>query len=303
MKSIYLIPAFIALFSLALCQQSCRNQEPAAQEAPVIVNAGEKPAAETTDIKETGELTQPKAAETEPPEEMATELDDTSLYEPGEVKAPRKKSGRRSLYDTKQKTILRRQMVAAEERAYGKCPDNETVKELYKTAKEHLRDKDNDNDMETLQTLIGSCPGFAPAWFFKARILKNQDKFDEALAAYDKAIELDSLFIHPRFNKGRLLMFLYRYKEAAEAMLPILDISDELLDVHYSLAMVYAEERETFYESLLHYYKCRELDSGNALMPVISKEIAELELALNIESTVGKEDLKKKKVPRRRGND
>lgn len=279
MKPVCRILVLIAALSLILGQTSCRNPEVPSNEAQMTSKTG------------MGTEISPQTEEAEEPEEIATEPEEIKP-EKNEDNVPAKRRGRRSLYETQQITMLKKQMTAAEERAYKKCQDNDEIKAIYEKAKDLLRDEDEEKAQENIEKIIETCPEFAPAWFFKARILKNSEKYDEALAAYDRAIESDPKFIHPRFNKGRLLMFLYKNKEAIETMLPILDVSDELLDVHYSLAKAYAEDRETFYESLLHYYRCRELDPGNALMPVINKEISELELALKMESTVKEEDLK-----------
>ena len=58
----------------------------------------------------------------------------------------------------------------------------------------------------------------AEAWFGKGNDLRVQDKYDEALMAYDRAIELEPLYAEAWNFKGVTFIGLGRYDEALQAL-------------------------------------------------------------------------------------
>jgi len=60
-------------------------------------------------------------------------------------------------------------------------------------------------------------PKYAPAWINKGIVLSNQDKYDEAIKAYDEAIRLDPEDATAWNNKGSALGNLDKYDEAIKA--------------------------------------------------------------------------------------
>ncbi|WP_348303339.1 tetratricopeptide repeat protein, partial [Methanothrix sp.] len=48
-------------------------------------------------------------------------------------------------------------------------------------------------------------PTYADSWFNKGNALYRQGKYDEAIAAYDKAIEIDPQDAYAWYNKGNAL--------------------------------------------------------------------------------------------------
>ncbi|MGB7571049.1 MAG: tetratricopeptide repeat protein, partial [Methanothrix sp.] len=59
-------------------------------------------------------------------------------------------------------------------------------------------------------------PKYAYAWNNKGAVLSDQGKKEEALKAYEKAIELDPKFAYPWNNKGLALKALGRKSQADE---------------------------------------------------------------------------------------
>jgi tetratricopeptide (TPR) repeat protein len=57
----------------------------------------------------------------------------------------------------------------------------------------------------------------ASDWVDKSLVLYNQGRYNEAIQACDKAIELDPKYAMPWNNKGGALFFLGRYDDAIQA--------------------------------------------------------------------------------------
>ena len=51
-------------------------------------------------------------------------------------------------------------------------------------------------------------------WFSEGISLSNQMKYEEAIIAFDKAIEIDPNLIDAWFNKGNILCKLGKYEDA-----------------------------------------------------------------------------------------
>ena len=58
----------------------------------------------------------------------------------------------------------------------------------------------------------------AEEWFDKGVNLSNQSKYDEAMKAFDKAIELNPQYAEAWVGKGFLLYGLRKYDEALKHM-------------------------------------------------------------------------------------
>ena len=60
-------------------------------------------------------------------------------------------------------------------------------------------------------------PQYAVAWIYKGNALYNQHKYDEAIQAYDKAIEIDPDTCTAWNNKGIAFDDVGKYDEATQA--------------------------------------------------------------------------------------
>jgi superkiller protein 3 len=60
-----------------------------------------------------------------------------------------------------------------------------------------LKKKKPEKAMPHLEKALEMYPQYAVAWFAKGQALEGMKKLDEAVAAYDKAIEADSKFLSP----------------------------------------------------------------------------------------------------------
>jgi predicted O-linked N-acetylglucosamine transferase (SPINDLY family) len=69
-----------------------------------------------------------------------------------------------------------------------------------------------------------SNPDFAPLWLIRAASHKELHQIEDALACYDKAIELNPKYIEALINSGAILRDLHRHKESLERFRRVLDI-------------------------------------------------------------------------------
>jgi Flp pilus assembly protein TadD len=80
-----------------------------------------------------------------------------------------------------------------------------------------LYQKKYDEAIQAFDSAIEIRPQFAFAWYYKGVALADQGKYDEAIKAYDKAIQRDSNFAWPWHGKGNALNGQGKYDEAIKA--------------------------------------------------------------------------------------
>ncbi|MGB4774385.1 MAG: tetratricopeptide repeat protein [Daejeonella sp.] len=89
-------------------------------------------------------------------------------------------------------------------------------------------------------------PKFADAYFNKATVFEKQEKYNEALEAYKKAIDLEPFYSNTYYNIGVLLLdHLNKYEEALEFFTKAIELEDpksEFINlIRYQRALTYAE--------------------------------------------------------------
>ncbi|OGV68524.1 MAG: hypothetical protein A2283_19910 [Lentisphaerae bacterium RIFOXYA12_FULL_48_11] len=78
--------------------------------------------------------------------------------------------------------------------------------------------------LEAFDGAIDDDPTLASSWYNKGFVLCSRERYEEALAAFDKAIEINPRFPHPWNGRGYVLCTLKRYREALEAFERALEI-------------------------------------------------------------------------------
>ena len=68
-------------------------------------------------------------------------------------------------------------------------------------------------------------PKNAGAWFNKGNALQGLDKYNEAMQAYDKAIEIDPNYVDAWFNKGTLLGKLGKNEDAKKCFDKVIQLT------------------------------------------------------------------------------
>ena len=72
---------------------------------------------------------------------------------------------------------------------------------------------------------IDDDPTLASSWYNKGFVLCSEERYEEALSAFEKAIDINPRFPHPWNGKGYVLCTLKRYKEALQAFATALEIN------------------------------------------------------------------------------
>lgn len=94
-----------------------------------------------------------------------------------------------------------------------------------------------DDAIKAFDKAIELNPQLADAWNNKGVSLKAQNKYDEAIVASDKAIELNPRLAKAWFNKGLALGYQGKYDEAIQAYNRSIEIDPEDADVCYNKGM------------------------------------------------------------------
>lgn len=71
---------------------------------------------------------------------------------------------------------------------------------------------------EVHEAILSLRPNSAKAWYDKAMVLFSQDRYENAIEAFDRTLELDSSFVMALNHKGLSLVNLQRYSEAIEVL-------------------------------------------------------------------------------------
>jgi tetratricopeptide (TPR) repeat protein len=100
----------------------------------------------------------------------------------------------------------------------------------------------------------------ASDWVDQSLALYNQGKYDEAIQACEKAIELDPKYAMPWNNKGAALMEKGRYDDAVKAYDKAIEIDPEYKWAWANKGLALADLRK-YNESIEAYDKAIELDS------------------------------------------
>jgi tetratricopeptide (TPR) repeat protein len=64
----------------------------------------------------------------------------------------------------------------------------------------------DERGMAVLNELVERCPTYGPGWFHLGEVLRSKQRWEEAQAAYDKALELDPDLPLARYNRAVLLL-------------------------------------------------------------------------------------------------
>ena len=77
------------------------------------------------------------------------------------------------------------------------------------------------------------------AWFYKGMILYDENKFNESIQAYNKAIQLNPLNEDAWNGKGMALGTLERYEEALQAFNRATQINSSCAEAWYNMGVIF----------------------------------------------------------------
>jgi len=106
-------------------------------------------------------------------------------------------------------------------------------------------------------------PKLASAWYNKGVALTNQGKDDEAIVAYDKAIEIDPKHASAWYNKGNALYNIGKYEEAIIAYDKAIEIGPQLADAWNNKGIALTN-LEKYDDAIVAYNKAIEIDPNLA---------------------------------------
>ncbi len=87
---------------------------------------------------------------------------------------------------------------------------------------------------------LDHAPAMSPAWNLLAASLEEQGRFEEALLAYDEAMQADASNWQAIFNRALLLARGQRFAEARDLFEQVLRLQPDHSKTHFQLAMLYA---------------------------------------------------------------
>jgi tetratricopeptide (TPR) repeat protein len=93
-------------------------------------------------------------------------------------------------------------------------------------------------------------------------ILDNQEKYDEAIASYDKAIEADPKYADAYFNKGLILDNQEKYHEAISLYNNAIEADPKYARAYFSKGLI-LDDQEKYDEAIASYDKAIEADPNN----------------------------------------
>ncbi len=130
--------------------------------------------------------------------------------------------------------------------------------ELIQQGREFIRSKQYEKAVDIFKQVIASEPASAVAYADLSSSLRGLGKAQEALAAAEKAIELDANFAFGYVCAGNANLTMNRFAEAAEAYKQALRIKPDYAEAYSSLGFVYGQTRR-YEESLEAYTQAQRL--------------------------------------------
>ncbi|MCX6672287.1 MAG: tetratricopeptide repeat protein [Methanothrix sp.] len=96
-------------------------------------------------------------------------------------------------------------------------------------------------------------------WFMKGLALYNQEKFNESLQAYSRALELDPNDFEAWNNKGIDEGLLGRYDEALRSFGNAVAINESYAEAWYNMGVIY-DFKEDYYTAVQAYKKATQIN-------------------------------------------
>ncbi len=138
------------------------------------------------------------------------------------------------------------------------------------TAFEHLREVYNKGHtaaetIETLEATVARESDFI-AWNLLGVLYGRERRWDEALDAFTRSLEVQPRAADTLVNRGWILMELRRYEEAVAAFETAIELQPRLARAHAGLGSVLVESRGDYPEGMRYYLTAVKLDPENAAL-------------------------------------
>jgi tetratricopeptide (TPR) repeat protein len=96
-------------------------------------------------------------------------------------------------------------------------------------------------------------------WFMRGLDLYNQEKFDDSLQAYNRALELDPNDFEAWNNKGIDEGLLGRYDAALQSFGNAVAINESYAEAWYNMGVIY-DSKKNYYSAVQAYKKATQID-------------------------------------------
>ncbi len=113
-----------------------------------------------------------------------------------------------------------------------------------------------------IRRAIELSPNYATAYHWRGESLVNYGRFDEGLAAYKKALELDPLSLAIGTDYGIALFYARQYDQSIDYLKKLIEMEPSYVRTHHYLARVYLVTGR-FEEALDEFEKGSVLEGGN----------------------------------------
>lgn len=104
-----------------------------------------------------------------------------------------------------------------------------------------LKDTDAQGALAVAEASSRLNPDYAPLYVFRGQLLETFNRVDEAMAQYQKAVELDPKNTMAEFGLGRLYLARGEVEEALRYLLTARDLSEDVGAIHGVLAQAYRQ--------------------------------------------------------------
>ena len=123
---------------------------------------------------------------------------------------------------------------------------------------QYLESEDYSSAIEYYDKIINN-PNLVSAWNNKGLSFYHLKRYDEARECFDKALEIDSSFLHAWNNKGNALFHLNEYEKAINCYQKVIEIDPNYADAWYNKGLRLYHLGK-YYEAIASYDKTIEID-------------------------------------------
>jgi len=120
----------------------------------------------------------------------------------------------------------------------------------------------NKSRIDILKDKVKKSPDSVAAHNDLAYALSEIGKYEEALAEYNKSLELRPGDFLASMNKGKVLFDMQRFEESLEVFLPLVEANSDRSDLFSNIAMCYHNMKK-YPEAMKYYRRSLELSKTN----------------------------------------
>lgn len=124
----------------------------------------------------------------------------------------------------------------------GKSTKQKKLDAKYKTAIEHMKEKEFDEAKEILDEIVEADPSQANAWALMAYIHNNRKEYKDAVKVARKAVRIDDEHVLGWSELAFGLFMLKKYADAIPALEKTIELSPTTWAAYDALAACYREE-------------------------------------------------------------